>query len=214
MRVVCTWSRICRSPPSLSRCNCVCMFVSGDQSSCRLSWVHLCTKVQKQRVKEEVATFRIGRVLWSTQQEITLYSPEPLKKSITVPHNVFVGAYLKHYVSFKRMNLFLARVPEPVLLWVMGSTLEEMPAQLVHGFRLRFLISLSIIPQWTAKKRSAFLSKRHQFAMGKISTDRTIYKLRYICEVSSSRVTKTKGLHITILFNFSLLTIRDTQQSI
>ena len=167
MRVVCTWSRICRSPPSLSRCNCMCMFVSDGQSSCRLSWVYLCTKVQKQRVKEKVATFRIGRVLWSTQQEITLYSPEPLKKSITVPHNVFVGAYLKHYISFKHMNLFLARVPEPVLLWVMGSKLEEMPAQLVHGFRLRFLISLTIIPQWTAKKGQHFWVKGTSLQWGR-----------------------------------------------
>ena len=42
------------------------------------------------------------------------------------------------------------------------------------------------------------MSGRDQFTEGEVLADRSICKLRYICEVAFSRVTKTKGLRDTI----------------
>ena len=53
-------------------------------------------------------------------------------------------------------------------------------------------------PNMNHQKTPKFLSGRDQFTEGEVSADRRICKLRYICEVAFSRVTKTKGLRDVI----------------
>ena len=106
-------------------------------------------------------------------------------------------------LSFEHTDCFLGRVSEKKLVELWGPRLKKCPIGWYMLSDRGFFDTARFYPNMNHQKTPKFLSGREQFTEEEVSSDRRIYKLRYIYEVAFSRVTKTQGLQDVISNVFS-----------
>ena len=105
-------------------------------------------------------------------------------------------------LSFEHTHLYLGRVSEKRLVELWGLRLRKCPRGWSMLSDCGFADTARYYPNMNQQKTLTFLSGRKQFTEAEVSSDRTICKLRYTCEVAFSRVTQTKGLQDVISYDF------------